>query len=336
MKKNVLHILVSNKLSGAENVVCNIIENDKNYNMFYCSPKGEINEVLNEKNIKYIELKNITRIVQENRIDLIVAHDFIASCVTALKIKNIPIISYIHCNPKFIKTWNILSLIFFKMSKKFKKIVFVSKEAAYTTIFYEKIRDKIRIIDNVINIKKIEELSKKEETKKYDLLYVGRLIDIKQPLLVIEIIKELNDKNIKCCMLGDGVLYNACKKKIEEYDLENNIDLMGFKSNPYIYMKNSKILIMPSKFEGLPLTCIEAMSLKTIVLNSGKGGLNNIFDKNKDLICKSKEEYKNKIKHYLMDEQALLNMQETCLKISKKYTDMEEWIQKINNVLGEK
>ena len=70
MKKNVLHILVSNKLSGAENVVCNIIENDNFYNMYYCSPKGEINEVLKEKNIKYIELKNIKKIIQENKIDV--------------------------------------------------------------------------------------------------------------------------------------------------------------------------------------------------------------------------------------------------------------------------
>ena len=45
----VLHLLSTNKFSGAENVVCQIInlfQNESNYKMFYCSPDGEIKETL--------------------------------------------------------------------------------------------------------------------------------------------------------------------------------------------------------------------------------------------------------------------------------------------------
>ena len=256
--------------------------------------------------------------------------------MSALTLKKAPIISYIHCNPNFIKTWNLLSYIYYKLSRKFKKIVFVSNEAADSTVFYQKLKSKIKVIENVVNAKKVQELSILKNTKQYDLLFVGRLIDLKQPLLIIDIIHELDDKNIKCCIVGDGILYNECQKKIEEYGLNKNIDLVGFKSNPYPYMKNSKILLMPSLHEGLPLTCIEAMILNTIVLNSGNGGLSNVFSKNKNLICKTKYEYKEKIKYYLTNEQNLLKQQEECYNLSKKYTDIKTWIKKIENVLEDK
>lgn len=336
MKKNVLHILMSNKLSGAENVVCDIIKNDTDYNMFYCSPKVEITNILSEKNIKYIELKNINKIIKYNKIDVVIAHDFIASCIAAIKIKNIPIISYIHCNPKFVQYWNIFSYVYYKLSKKFKNIVFVSQEAAKSTIFYQELQSKIKVVNNAIDVEKIKEWSKKEKTNNYDILFVGRLIDLKQPLLVIDIIKELNNLDIKCCIVGDGVLYKECKNKIKKYCLEEKIYLVGFKSNPYAYMQNSKILLIPSLEEGFSLTCIEAMALNTVVLNSGNGGLKNIFQNNKELICSTKEEYVDKIKHYLINEKDFLNMQKKCLNISKNYTNIESWIRSINSVLEER
>ena len=52
---NILYLLASNSYSGAENVVCTIINNlDEKHNAYYCSPKGPIEKTLKEKNIKYI------------------------------------------------------------------------------------------------------------------------------------------------------------------------------------------------------------------------------------------------------------------------------------------
>ena len=77
MKKKVLHLLVTNKYSGAENVACSIIENasDK-YDMYYCSPKGDIEEILKSRNIKYIPLKRLSlfkirKILKNNHFDII-------------------------------------------------------------------------------------------------------------------------------------------------------------------------------------------------------------------------------------------------------------------------
>ena len=60
MKKNILHLLASNSYSGAENVVCTIIDNFNEYNMYYCSPDGPIKKTLEDRNIKFIPLKRLS------------------------------------------------------------------------------------------------------------------------------------------------------------------------------------------------------------------------------------------------------------------------------------
>ena len=57
----IMHLLATNSFSGAENVVCQIIDmykNDKNLDMVYCSPNGKIKNKLVEKNIKFYHSEN--------------------------------------------------------------------------------------------------------------------------------------------------------------------------------------------------------------------------------------------------------------------------------------
>ena len=54
MKKRVLHLLASNSYSGAENVVCTIIDNCSEYDMYYCSPDGPIRKSLEDRKINFI------------------------------------------------------------------------------------------------------------------------------------------------------------------------------------------------------------------------------------------------------------------------------------------
>ena len=92
MAEKILHILRSNKFSGAENVVCqiiNIFKTDKNFEMVYVSPEGPIKDTLKEKNINYIPIKKLSfleikRVINEYKPDVIHAHDFTASVLVAI------------------------------------------------------------------------------------------------------------------------------------------------------------------------------------------------------------------------------------------------------------
>ena len=62
----VLHLLASDRFSGAENVVCQIIEmfkTDDDLEMFYCSPPGQIETALKERDIRFVPIKKLTPLV---------------------------------------------------------------------------------------------------------------------------------------------------------------------------------------------------------------------------------------------------------------------------------
>lgn len=341
MKKKVLHLLASNKFSGAENVACTIIENDQQYDMFYCSKDGEIRKILESRNIKYIPINRLTpfavrKILKEYKIDIVHAHDFQASFVSALTNFKGKIISHIHCNPNFIKTWNMFSIAYNLVSKRFDSIIFVSEDCIKNTVFYKNIKSKTKIIHNIVDNDKVLKLASVDNEDKCDLVFLGRLIDLKQPQLVIEIANILKKDNpkIKVSIIGDGPLYNECENLIKKYNLEQNVKMLGFQQNPFQYIKNAKIALMPSKYEGLGLVAIEAMILNIPVLNSGAGGLNAIFKENQEFICNGIDEYVKKIKE-LQDEKTYKKYQDNCKNMILNFTDVSKFINKINSLYEE-
>ena len=59
----VLHLLQSDRFSGAENVVCQIIgmmKNEPNIEMVYCSSDGPIRDALAERKIKFVPLEKFS------------------------------------------------------------------------------------------------------------------------------------------------------------------------------------------------------------------------------------------------------------------------------------
>ena len=109
--KKVLHLLSTDRFSGAENVVCTIIDNMKqDFDFAYCSRKGTIEISLKKRKIKYYGLENfnkksLKKIINDYKPDIIHAHDYRASLLASITF-NGKIISHLHINADFAKKWN--------------------------------------------------------------------------------------------------------------------------------------------------------------------------------------------------------------------------------------
>lgn len=334
MKKRILHLLASNSYSGAENVVCTIINNNKDNEMYYCSPMGPIANTLKNRKIKYIPLKRLSpgevkRVCRDNKIDIIHAHDYKASFVAGMSGFKGRIISQLHVNWEFNKRWNLYTFIYSKIMKRFSKIVVVSKEIMDDAVYVKKKQEKFEIITNVVDSKRVMIKKDEFETDKYDLIFVGRLTSVKQPEMVIEITKKLKEDypKIRTCMIGDGELMDNCHRLIKEYGLEENIDMKGFIANPFPYIKNSKIALLPSLSEGLPMSVIECMILGVPVINSGVDGLATLFKEYPEFICETIDDYCEISKLIISGNK---NLARDCQKIIKNAVDIKKYMNKIN------
>lgn len=314
-KKKIMHLLSSNSYSGAENVVCTIINTMKEfYDFIYCCPTGDIKNILAENNICYepidkLNKKGVRKAILKYHPDIIHAHDFKASFVASFFNNKATIISHIHKNDPQIRKVSIKSILFLIKSKRFKKIIGVSDSVIKEYVFRSSISKKYITLNNFVDKELIVKKSNEfKANKKYDLFYFGRLSEEKNPLEFIEIVREIKDINIKCVMIGDGPLKDECLYLINKYSLQKNIDMIGFKSNPFPYIKVSKIGVMPSKYEGFGLTAVESSFLNKPVFNSGVGGLKDIFTNDKELICNTRDEYVQKIKKCLKDSRRYSNL----------------------------
>ncbi|HDR7894655.1 MULTISPECIES: glycosyltransferase family 1 protein [Bacillus] len=94
---------------------------------------------------------------------------------------------------------------------------------------------------------------------------VGTLNEIKNHDFTISICKRMKEKGIEFRMLfvGDGELNNVLRKRVDQEGLQNQIIFLGLRADIPNLMNLFDVLIMPSIFEGLPVTLIEAQAAGT-------------------------------------------------------------------------
>lgn len=146
-----------------------------------------------------------------------------------------------------------------------------------------KLKEKIVVINNPVDIELIEKESNEriediQFEKIINLISVGRLSRQKGYDLLIETLSKIKNKNVKLYLLGIGEEENNLKNLVKKYKLEQQILFLGFKTNPYKYIKNSDFFISSSRVEGFPNAVLEACACGVpVIANNYLGGINEII-----------------------------------------------------------
>lgn len=89
--------------------------------------------------------------------------------------------------------------------------------------------------------------------------HIGNFVEQKNHDFLIDIFYNYNKQNphSKLLLLGDGVLREKINNKIQNLGITDKVIFTGSVDNPAFYMNGIDLIVMPSLFEGLPLTLIE-------------------------------------------------------------------------------
>lgn len=111
---------------------------------------------------------------------------------------------------------------------------------------------------NVDIKKKRKEMGVPEDARL--LFSVGELNQNKNHALIINALKELNDKTIHYCIAGSGAKEEVLSDLAKEKNLLGNVHFLGQRSDVKELLYASDIFCFPSFREGLPVSVMEAMS----------------------------------------------------------------------------
>ncbi|WP_162616419.1 glycosyltransferase [Xylanimonas allomyrinae] len=339
-RQRVLHLLGTDRVSGAENVIITLMEllRDSDFEMTYCSLDGPIRDVLAARDLAFVPLPRLTpaglrSVLATERVDVIHAHDFKASVVATLVGFRGPIVSHLHSNPGFVKSWNPLSAVFRVACRRFRRVVFVSDEATRGTVFADSIADKVRVIYNVVDRDRVTSLSMERQIPATGVLFLGRLTALKQPRVVVRAVAAASSAvpGLTARLVGDGDRRDECAREIAERGLGDRVFLEGFQDNPFPFVRAARVALMPSTYEGLGLSAIECLALGVPVLNSGAGGLGDLFASHPEFLCATVDEYAAKIVE-LQDPVVYQAYQDACAEIVEPYADLDRYRRQIREL----
>lgn len=337
-------MLKSNKFSGAEHVVTDIITFMPEENSYYVSQKGPIEEVLKEKRIHYrmvdrLNRKSLLKIIREIDPDIIHAHDFTASFCVAFCFSGRPIISHLHKNAPWMKKAGLKSFAYLLSTMFYKKIFVVSGMVLEEFVFHRYVKGKTRVIGNPVNATEIRKKADEGmEKRNWEMVFVGRLSEPKNIPLLLDIMETLSKRmdNYRIVVVGEGEDESFFINEIKKRNLKDHVTMTGFQENPYPFMNHSKILVMPSKWEGFGLVAAEALVLGKPVVCSGAGGLDGIVDDSCGKKCGfDVMAYVNEIEKLLMDREYYRGKSIGAVIRAEKLDNMNSYIKKIRDIYDE-
>lgn len=260
----------------------NLFENEipkkVNYEFLFDSYNGKnklIKEIYRIK-AKTTYLKKIEKKIKNEKYDIVIDYSSNLLKYDNFDIK-IPVFAWIHFSLTFGEKLTLEKTK--KYKKQYKKY---SKIFAITRVMKEEFinkvgidEKKVELVYNPIDLKLIQKKAENVE-KKYEnylkqdyFLQVSRLTQQKQPEHLVDIYYKLKQAGIKekLYFIGDGEKKEIIKQKIKEYNLENDIILLGQIENPYPFFKNAKLFVHTAKYEGLPTVLLESLALGTPVVS---------------------------------------------------------------------
>lgn len=173
------------------------------------------------------------------------------------------------------KTDKFIPLLMKLLYPRSDHIVAVSNAVASDLCKFSKLRpESIKTIYNPVVENNLIESSKQkldhpwfQDERNFVVLFVGRLESVKNLETLVRSFSYLKDhENIKLVVVGDGSQKNDLKTLSKTLGLSDRVSFVGYSSNPYAYMRSSNLLILCSKWEGLPTVLIEAMACGTPVI----------------------------------------------------------------------
>lgn len=172
----------------------------------------------------------------------------------------------------------------------------------------------VRIIHNFIDEPEISFRHKSEEITRF--IFVGSLTKRKAVLQLLDAF-EITHKSYGNCeliFLGKGPLEKKLKNKIERLGLSNCVKLVGQVDDPFLYLLNADVFVLPSLSEGTSRAALEALYAGLpCILRDVDSNFELIQSDKQGCLFRGKQELQNALNFFVTKQNKFVNKRKTNL-----------------------
>jgi len=113
---------------------------------------------------------------------------------------------------------------------------------------------------------------------------VGRMVPVKDFDLFLEVAAEIKKhiKDVRFSILGDGPLKQQLRRRSGELEIEDCIEFLPPRPDPFSYYQSLDLLLCTSLHEGFPMSILEAMACGKPVVAAKVGGIPEVISNNEN------------------------------------------------------
>lgn len=135
---------------------------------------------------------------------------------------------------------------------------------------------KIKLIPNPVDLTLVQEKKKGVQPHPWlaeahpTLVTVGRLHPQKGHDILLTAVARVKKRypNLKLIIVGQGEEEKALKQLAASLGIDQQVDFVGFQSNPYNYIAHADLFVLASRYEGFGIVLAEALALGVPVVAS--------------------------------------------------------------------
>lgn len=175
-----------------------------------------------------------------------------------------------------------------RLQKRFDANVYVADtvKSCYMAIFPD-LTNKNVVLYNVVESDDIlKKASEQVENSLFDrpitLISVGRMVAQKSFDRLLNIAYRLSKVGVdfKLLLLGTGDLESKLKVQVSQLGIDDRVVFLGYKTNPYKYVKNADLFICSSLHEGFSTAVTESLIVGTPVVTTLCSGMKELLGDN--------------------------------------------------------
>lgn len=222
--------------------------------------------------------------------------------------------------------------------EKFDAIICVSETIKDAFIKKYGFEDKVRLIHNIVDNRKIIEMGAEPLQETFDrplFIMAGSFLPVKGYERAARIYGRLHNEGYRFSVIIMGIGYERYKVEaiINELQLQDTITLMDYQPNPYQYMANADAYVCSSYAEGYSTTVSESVILGTPVITTECSGMREIFgDKECGIICENSDESLYNAIKKVLDEPELLQKFRQQAQERSEYFDKNKLVKEVENL----